>query len=75
MLHAEMAETWSEVLGRQGITDSDTFFELGGDSILAMTLVFRIEEKFGVTAEVFEVFDYPRFSDFLERMNSLATAA
>jgi len=75
MNRGEMAEIWSDVLGRQGIQDSNTFFELGGDSVLAMSLAFRIEEQFGLTVEIFEVFDHPRFSDFLERMNSLAETA
>jgi acyl carrier protein len=66
-----MAEIWSDVLGRQGVRDSDTFFELGGDSVLAMNLVFRLEEQFGVVVEIFEVFDHPRFGDFLERIDSL----
>ncbi len=71
----EMTQIWSEVLGCGEIQDSDTFFELGGDSVLAMSLVFRIQEQLGLTAEVFEVFEHPRFSDFLERMNSLRAEA
>jgi acyl carrier protein len=75
MNRGEMAQIWADVLGRQGVQDSETFFELGGDSVAAMTLMFHVEEKFGLTAEVFEVFDHPRFGDFVERMSSLMAEA
>jgi fengycin family lipopeptide synthetase D len=70
-----MSKVWIDILGCGDIQDSDTFFDLGGDSVMAMSLVFQIEEQFGLTAEVFEVFDHPGFSDFLNRMNSLAIVA
>jgi len=42
-----LAEVWSELLGVQGIRASDQFFELGGQSLLAIEAVALVEERTG----------------------------
>ncbi|MEV6948663.1 amino acid adenylation domain-containing protein [Streptomyces sp. NPDC051172] len=48
---------WRDAFEQQDITADDDFFELGGYSMLAMQLVSRIQEEFGVELS---------FSDFFE---------
>ncbi|QIR38206.1 amino acid adenylation domain-containing protein [Tolypothrix sp. PCC 7910] len=43
----ELAQIWSEVLNIQLIGIKDNFFDLGGNSILAVKLFTQIEKKFG----------------------------
>lgn len=42
-----LAEIWGELLGLDGIPRSADFFELGGDSLRAVTLFLKIEKQFG----------------------------
>ena len=47
--HVEMAlyRTWSEVLRHPAVGISDNFFEIGGNSVLAVKLASLIEREFG----------------------------
>lgn len=47
-LEAELQGIWTRILGIEQIGVLDSFFELGGDSLLALRLVTRIEEQLGV---------------------------
>lgn len=42
---------WVSVLG-VGSDDGRTFYELGGDSLQAITLIYEIEEQLGVEIEL-----------------------
>lgn len=44
---AKLAAIWSKVLGHENIPNSANFFEIGGDSLNAVTLFMEIEEEFG----------------------------
>lgn len=45
---AALAEVWRELLELDGIPRQASFFELGGDSLRAVTLVLKIGQRFGV---------------------------
>jgi len=42
-LQAEVAQVWSSVLGRSDFAPDDDFFDVGGDSLQAMSMVLRLE--------------------------------
>jgi amino acid adenylation domain-containing protein len=42
-----LAGVWSELLGLDGIPRTADFFELGGDSLRAVTLFLKIQQNFG----------------------------
>jgi acetoacetyl-CoA synthetase len=50
---------WQRVLDRSPITPHDNFFDLGGDSILAIALFLAIEEATGRTLPVTTIYDAP----------------
>ena len=59
ILHEQLRAIWEELLDLDGIRDDDDFYDLGGDSMLAVTLMMRLEETFG---------HHPSFADFFETM-------
>ncbi len=67
----QIAEIWSEVLGADAVGRSGHFFELGGQSLLAMRMIARIRRRFGIRIPVRTIFDAPTvegFSALLDKM-------
>jgi acyl-CoA synthetase (AMP-forming)/AMP-acid ligase II len=48
---AKLAAVWSEILGISEIHSNDSFFDLGGDSLSAVTVALRAEQE-GMSPEV-----------------------
>jgi phthiocerol/phenolphthiocerol synthesis type-I polyketide synthase E len=47
-LERAIANIWEEVLGRHGIGVDDSFLDLGGDSLIGLRVLVRIQERFHV---------------------------
>ncbi|ATH92008.1 non-ribosomal peptide synthetase [Bacillus glycinifermentans] len=56
---AHLAALWEEVLGIEKIGADDNFFESGGHSLKAMTLIWRIRKEWGTEVPLRELFRYP----------------
>ncbi|WP_329139994.1 condensation domain-containing protein [Streptomyces sp. NBC_01476] len=56
-LERTVARTWQAVLGIDRVGAHDDFFDLGGESLLAMQLVTRLREQLGVALSVRAFFD------------------
>ncbi len=54
-----LAGLWAEVLNLKRVGIHDNFFEQGGDSLLAVQLVARVEELFNKRIPIEEVFKHP----------------
>jgi amino acid adenylation domain-containing protein len=59
-LEARLVEIWSEVLEIERVGVSDSFFDLGGHSLVAAQVLARIEEALGVTLSLQCFFESPR---------------
>ncbi|HEY7322509.1 MAG TPA: amino acid adenylation domain-containing protein [Candidatus Binatia bacterium] len=64
----QLAELWREVLGLQEVSRSDHFFELGGDSLLALQVISRIRENLGVEIALRVVFEAPTLERLAKRV-------
>lgn len=62
----KIATVWAEVLKQPEPMENDDFFDSGGDSLAAHTLVLSLEEKLQITLPVNILFDSPTFAE-LER--------
>ena len=58
-LELRLARLWQDVLGVQTVGRRDHFFEIGGDSLLAVRLFAEIENAFGVRMPLATLFKAP----------------
>lgn len=65
-IEAQVAQIWAEILERDEVGTADDFFELGGDSLVAMRMIARILQSFGIQLSLRYVFDYPTVADISE---------
>ncbi|WOX15492.1 non-ribosomal peptide synthetase [Streptomyces sp. N50] len=54
-----LAHTWAELLNVERVGAHDDFFELGGDSLLALRMTSRVNAAFGIDLSPRTVFDRP----------------
>lgn len=58
-LEAAIARLWTEVLGGDEVSVTDSFFEIGGNSLVAVQLLALIRREFGVRLPMRSLFEYP----------------
>ena len=54
-----LAEIWEQFLKVPGIGAGDNFLALGGNSLVAMQVVYRVRQVFGVELAIRTIFDLP----------------
>ncbi|CAK8715759.1 hypothetical protein GCAAIG_05165 [Candidatus Electronema halotolerans] len=67
-----LAELWADLLRCGAVGRSDNFFDLGGNSLLAMRLVSRIRESFQVELPLRAVFSNPQLKDLAAAIEQAA---
>jgi amino acid adenylation domain-containing protein len=55
LLETQLADIWEELLGVSAVAIEDDFFELGGDSLLAVEMAVRVEQTCGVNPPLHEL--------------------
>jgi thioesterase domain-containing protein/acyl carrier protein len=58
-LELELVKIWEEILGIQPVGTRDNFFDLGGNSLLAMRLLAQIEKTFNKSLSLATLFQAP----------------
>ena len=58
-----LAEIWAEMLHIDAVGVDDSFFELGGDSLMATKVLLRILEKFGINISHRLMFEAPTVAE------------
>jgi amino acid adenylation domain-containing protein/non-ribosomal peptide synthase protein (TIGR01720 family) len=66
-IEVKLAETWSGVLGVRKIGVTDSFFNLGGDSIKTIQIQARMN-KLGYRLEVEDIFKYPTIAQLAKKV-------
>ncbi|EPY00899.1 tyrocidine synthetase II [Magnetospirillum fulvum MGU-K5] len=66
-----VARIWREVLGRDGLTPTDRFFEVGGDSIKAIQVVSRLR-RHGLTVSMRDFLTDPTIAGLARRLEAEA---
>ena len=61
---AAIAAVWTEVLGRDSVGVHDNFFEMGGDSLLALRLAARLQTLLNRPVRLADLFARPTVAQF-----------
>ncbi|NNJ08436.1 amino acid adenylation domain-containing protein, partial [Streptomyces sp. PKU-MA01144] len=69
-----VAEVWQELLGAERVGVHDDFFALGGDSLLALRTVSRINGLFGTALSPRALFDRPTVAETAAGVEELVLA-
>jgi acyl carrier protein len=69
----KMALIWERLLGRKPASPADDFFELGGDSLLAMQLIQLVEENFGKKITLRNIFSNASLNMMVAAVDTEAT--
>src|SRR5205814_4576710 len=56
---SQMTSIWEDVLGVKPVRPEDNFFDLGGDSILAVQLFAKVNHVWGKSLSLAYIFDAP----------------
>ncbi len=70
----KLAAIWQEVLEIDRIGVTDNFIEVGGHSLLVITIISRIHQEFGVELELRDVFDHPTIRELAHLVDSSAAS-
>jgi acyl carrier protein len=74
MVARRIAEIWREVLGVERIGLSDRFFDLGGDSLIALQVMARLRDSFPVELPVRTLFERPSVAELRDALEEALTA-
>jgi amino acid adenylation domain-containing protein/non-ribosomal peptide synthase protein (TIGR01720 family) len=70
----QLANVWQQLLGVTSIGRSDSFFELGGDSIQSLAVITRLRQA-GLKLMPKDVFSHPRLKDLALRLTVASAGA
>lgn len=72
-LELEIKELFENVLaiGKEKITKSSNFFNLGGDSLSSVLLLMELEERFNISITLSDIYNYPTIEQLSKYIDSL----
>ncbi|WP_432056828.1 non-ribosomal peptide synthetase [Streptomyces sp. bgisy022] len=73
-LEARLATIYARLLHRDAVSVTDSFFDLGGHSLLVFKLIEECGGEFGVQPSVQDVFTSPRIRDLAVRLSAARAA-
>ncbi|UJD77274.1 hypothetical protein CE143_21345 [Photorhabdus luminescens] len=62
----QIANIWKNILDISSLTHEQTFFELGGDSITATKVIYRIEDYLKITLSIRSIFEHSTIKSLSE---------
>jgi acyl carrier protein len=69
-----VAEIWADVLKKDSFDAGDDFFEIGGNSMLATLVTYRLREDFEVETPLMLIFENPTVAELAKAVDELRAA-
>lgn len=66
-LEHKIAYIWSDLLGIEEFSVNDSFFDLGGDSLLATQIIYRMRAELRIDMPIKEFFEVPTIGGIAEK--------
>ena len=70
-IEAKLAKIWSEVLGLKRVGVHDNFFDIGGHSLIAAQVVYRMNESFPTEDGLIQLFNNPTIAENAARLERM----
>ena len=67
-LEKQLAQLWQEVLGQKDFGTTDSFFQIGGNSLMAAQLFARLGEQMAIDLPLREIYKHPTIEMLSERI-------
>jgi hypothetical protein len=71
-LETALAAIWAEVVKLERVGRRDNFFELGGQSLLALRVLFRVNDYLQMNLSVRTLLEYPVLMEFAQKLRSIS---
>jgi amino acid adenylation domain-containing protein len=71
----ELCEIWQRALGQKHVGVTDNFFDLGGQSLMAVKISNEVERTFGLRLPLATLFECPTVEQFAKRLSELGGRA
>ncbi len=72
-MEQQVAKIWKDLLHLVAVSRNDTFFELGGDSLKAVQMSYRLEQETQQSIPLEILLRYPRLDAFCTQIDQLLT--
>ncbi len=69
-MEIEIAQIWKETLQLKEVGVNDIFFELGGNSLLAILVQQKLLQQLGVKIEVIDIFQFPTIRSLAKKLEA-----
>ena len=73
-VNADVAQIWRAVLREDEIAATDDFFDLGGNSLLAMQVIVRVRRRFSIDIPIRALFENPTLAGFSKTVEAAPPA-
>ena len=67
----ELVTIWKDIFESRDIGPTSDFFDLGGDSVTAMMLMLKVEDRFNIVCDSGLVFEASTLAVFANRIGEL----
>jgi acyl carrier protein len=68
---AVVAEVWCELLGLDAVDATAGFFEVGGQSLIAVQVIYHLERRTGITLELESLFELDTVAELAAELDRL----